>query len=197
MRGAPIAKGTLFPFGGQFSTHWEYLAARALKPSSVSAWIPVEDPDRDGRPLWFSPEPENPRILPLNLSVGEASGRNAAKLNLEIVWSVFAPELQFGTSSRFAYRSTRQLDRGARLWGPPRHGFYGAHLWGKAAHRVASAIKAAFLRGEEDPEINVDLHRRCMGNPNRGDRIYGAYSETAIASPAPMATGAGLGRTYS
>ncbi len=44
MRGAPIAKGTLFPFGGQFSTHWEYLAARALKPSSVEAWIPVEDP---------------------------------------------------------------------------------------------------------------------------------------------------------
>ena len=95
MRGAPIAEGTLFPFGGQFSTHWEYLTARALKPSSVAAWIPVEDPDRDGRPLWFSPAPENPLIRPLHLSVGEASGRDSAKLNLEIAWSVFTLELQF------------------------------------------------------------------------------------------------------
>ncbi len=117
--GAPIAEGTLFPFGGQFTTHWEYLVARALKPSSVAAWIPVEDHDRDGCPLWFNPAPENPRIRPLHLSVGEASGRDAAKLNLEIAWSVFAPEVQFGTSSRFVYRSTQQLDPGARLWGPP------------------------------------------------------------------------------
>jgi hypothetical protein len=78
----PIAEGTLIPFGGQFTTHWEYLVARALKTSSVAAWIPVEDHDRDGRPLWFNPAPENPLIRPLHLSVGEASGRDAAKLNL-------------------------------------------------------------------------------------------------------------------
>ncbi len=150
---AQIAEGALFPFGGHLSTHWEYLAARALKPASVATWVRVEDPDRDGRPLWFIPEPENPLIRPLHLSVGEASGRTAAKRNLEIVWSVFAPEHQFGTSARFAYRSsTLQLDRGTRLWGPPRRGFYGAHMWGKAAHKEAAAIKAAFLRGEEDPD---------------------------------------------
>ena len=120
-----ISEGTLFPFGGHLSTHWEYLAARALEPASVATWIRVEDPDpdRDGRPLWFIPEPENRLIRPLHLSVGEACGRTADKLNLEIVWSVFAPEHQFGTSARFAYRSTRQLNRNTRLWGPPRRGF--------------------------------------------------------------------------
>ena len=113
---AEIAEGTLFPFSGHFSTHLEYLAARALKPASVSTWVRVkEDPDRDGRPLWFRPEPENPLILPLHLSVGKALGRNAATRNLEIVWSVFSPEHQFGTSAWFAYRSTLQLHRGARL----------------------------------------------------------------------------------
>ena len=178
----PIAEGTLIPFGGQFTTHWEYLVARALKTSSVAAWIPVEDHDRDGCPLWFNPAPENPRIRPLHLSVGEASGRDAAKLNLEIAWSVFAPDDQFGTSSRFVYRSTQQLVPGARLWGPPRRGFYDANAWGKAANKVATEMKAAFLRGVEDPDKDVPLYRRCMGNPKRDDRIYGAYSKTVIAS---------------
>ena len=94
-----IDEGTLFPFGGQLSTHWEYLAALALKPASVATWVRVEDPDRDGRPLWFIPQPKNPLTLPLHLSVGEAWGKMAAKRNLEIVWSVFAPEDQFGTSA--------------------------------------------------------------------------------------------------
>ena len=58
----PITKGTLIPFGGQFTTHWEYLVARASNPASVAAWIPVEDHDRDGRPLWFNPAPKNPLI---------------------------------------------------------------------------------------------------------------------------------------
>ena len=111
----PIAKGTLIPFGGEFTTHWEYLVARASKPSSVAAWIPVEDHDCDGCPLWFDPAPANSLIRPLHLSVGEAFGRDAAKRNLEIAWSVFAPEEQFGTSSRFVYRATQLLAPGARL----------------------------------------------------------------------------------
>ena len=89
------------------------------EPASVSTWVRIEDPDRDGRPLWYILEAENPLILPLHLSVVEAYGSAANKLNLEIVWSVFAPEDQFGTSSRFVYRSTRQLNRRTRLWGTP------------------------------------------------------------------------------
>ena len=69
-----IAKGTLFPFGGHLCTHWEYLAAA---PASVSTWVRVEDGDRDGFPMWFIPEAENPLIFPLHLSVGEAWGRDA------------------------------------------------------------------------------------------------------------------------
>ena len=42
-----IAKGTLFPFGGHLCTHWEYLAAAASDPASVSTWVRVEDSDRD------------------------------------------------------------------------------------------------------------------------------------------------------
>jgi hypothetical protein len=96
---------------------------------------------------------------------------------------VFAPEEQFGTSSRFVYRSIQQLDPGARLWGPPRRGFYDASAWGKEANKVATAMKAAFLRGVEDPDKDVCLYRRCMGHAKREDRIYGAYSKTVIASP--------------
>ena len=55
-------------------THWEYLAAAASEPASVSTWIRIEDSDRDGRPLWYIPEAENPRILPLHLSVGKLVG---------------------------------------------------------------------------------------------------------------------------
>jgi hypothetical protein len=178
----PIAEGTLIPFGGQFTTHWEYLIARASNPASVAAWIPVEDHDRDGRPLWFNPAPENPLIQPLHLSVGEATGRDAAKLNMEIAWSVFAPEEQFCTSSRFVYRSIEDLAPKARLWGPPRRGFYDASAWRKEANKAATAMKAAFLRGVEDPDKDVCLYRRCMGNAKRDDRIYGAYSKTVIAS---------------
>ncbi len=177
-----IAEGTLFPFGGHLCTHWEYLAAAASEPASVSTWIRIEDPDRDGRPLWYIPEAENPLILPLHLSVGEACGSTANKLNLEIVWSVFAPEDQFGTSSRFVYRSTRQLNHGTRLWGPPRRGFYAANMWGRESNKAAAAIKAAFLRGEEDPDNDLDLQRRCIGDPGRDERIYGVYKETTVAS---------------
>ena len=63
-------------------------------------------------------------------------------------------------------------------------------MWGKAAHKAAAAIKAAFLRGEEDSDNDLDLQRntsrdlqrRCMGNPNRDERIFGVYSETTIPS---------------
>jgi hypothetical protein len=44
-------------------------------------------------------------------------------------------------------------------------------------------MKAAFLRGVEDPDKDVCLYRRCMGDAKRDDRIYGAYSKTVIASP--------------
>ena len=150
----------------------------------MATWIRLEDPDRDGRPLWFIPEPENRLILPLHLSVGEACGRFANKLNLEIVfWSVFAPEDPFGTSARFMYRATRQLTKGTRLWGPPRREFYAAHIWGKDAVRKAAAIKAAYLRGEEDPEKQfADQQRRCMGDPGRDTRIYGVFKDTTVGS---------------
>ena len=105
--------------------------------------------------------------------MGEACGKTANKLNLEIVWSVFAPEDQFWTSSRFMYRSIRKLNRGTRLWGPSRRGFYAANMWGKESNKAAAAIKAAFLRGEEDPDKDLDLQRRCMGHPGRDERIYG------------------------
>jgi hypothetical protein len=36
-------------------------------------------------------------------------------------------------------------------------------------------MKAAFLRGDEDPDKDVCLFRRCMGDAKRDDRIYGAY----------------------
>ena len=39
------------------------------------------------------------------------------------------------------------------------------------------------MRGVEDPDKDVPLFRRCMGNPQRDTRIYGAYSKTVIASP--------------
>ena len=169
-----IAKGTLFPFGGGLCTHWEFLAAAAAEPKSVATWIPVEDPDRDGRPLWFIPAAENPLIFPLHLSVGEACGHRAPKLNLDE---------PFGISSRFAYRSITTLDRDTRLWGPSRSGFFAAHMWGREAKKVAVSIKAAFLRGEECPEKNYDLQRQCLGHPNRDDRIYGAYRGTSVAGP--------------
>ena len=176
-----IAEGTLFPFGGQLCTHWEYLAAVASEPESVSTWVRVEDPDWDGRPLWYSPEAKNPLILPLHLSVGEACGGLAKKLNLEIVWSVFAPEDEFGTSARFLYRSTRRLNHDTRLWGPPRSGFYASNTWETKAKKAAVAIKAAFLRGEECPDDDRDLQHRCIGNPGRDDCIYGVYRKTTVA----------------
>ena len=174
-----IAEGTLFPYGGGLCTHWEFLAAAAAEPKSVATWVPVEDPDRDGRPLWFIPAAENPLILPLHLSVGHL----APKLNLEVVWSVFSPDDPFGTSSRFAYRSIRALDRETRLWGPSRSGFFAANMWGREAKRAAVSIKAAFLCEEECPDLDVDLQRRCLGHPGRDDRIYRAYRGTSVAGP--------------
>ena len=178
-----IAEGKLIPLGGGFCTHWEFLAAAAAEPNSVATWIPVEDPDRDGRPLWFIPAAENPLILPLHLSVGEACGHRAGKLNLEIVWSVFCPDEPFGTSSRFEYRSITTLERDTRLWGPSRSGFFAANMWGREAKKAAVSIKAVFLRGEECPEKKYDLQRRCLGHPNRDGRIYGAYRGTSVSGP--------------
>jgi hypothetical protein len=43
------------------------------------------------------------------------------------------------------------------------------------------------MRGVEDPDKDVPLFRRCMGNPQRDTRIYGAYSKTVIASPSVRA----------
>ena len=61
----------------------------------------------------------------------------------------FAPEDEIATSAHFLYLATRQLNRGTRLWGPRRRGFYTAHTWGKEANAAAAAVKAAFLRGRE------------------------------------------------
>ena len=52
----------------------------------------------------------------------------------------FAPEGEFASAACFLYRATRQLNRGTRLWGPPRRGFYTAHTWGKEAHSAAGRV---------------------------------------------------------
>ena len=87
-----ISRGTLLPFGGEFVTHWEYLTRKVVESTAVSTWIPVEDPDRDGRPLWYIPESKEPLVSPLHLLVGVARNKGAKELNLKIVWSVFAAE---------------------------------------------------------------------------------------------------------
>ena len=104
---------------------------------------------------------------------------------LEIVWSVFAPEDQYGTSSRFVYRATRRLNRNTRLWGPRRSGFYAASAWGEEANEAAAAIKAAFLRGEECPDKDRSLQRRCIGDSGRDERIYGGYAGTTVVLRVP------------
>jgi hypothetical protein len=61
-----ISPDTLLPFGGELVTHWEHLARKAIQPTAVSTWIPVEDPDLDGRPLWYIPESRDPRVVSLH-----------------------------------------------------------------------------------------------------------------------------------
>ena len=61
-----ISPDTLLPFGGELVTHWEYLARKAIQSTAVSTWIPVEDPDLDGRPLWYIPESRDPRVVSLH-----------------------------------------------------------------------------------------------------------------------------------
>ena len=178
-----IAEGTLLPFGGHLCTHWEYLAANEADPSSVSTWVRVEDHDRDdGRPLWYILESLDPVVFPLHSYVGEVCGRRAGDRNLEIVWSVFSPEKEYRSSARFMYRTTRRLNRRTRLWDPPVRGFFADHMWSKKANAEAAAIKAAFLRGEQCPHDEMDVHRYCLGNPGRDTRLYGAYRKTVVAS---------------
>ena len=78
------------------------------------------------------------------------------------------------------------LNSAAQSWNPvvgsPRRGFYAANMWGKESDKAAAAIKAAFLRGEEDPDNDFDLQRQCIGDPGRDERIYGVYKETTVAS---------------
>ena len=64
-----ISSDTQLPFGGEFVTHWEYLTRKAVQSTT---WIPVEDPDRDGRPLWYIPESKEPLVLPLHSRVDAA-----------------------------------------------------------------------------------------------------------------------------
>jgi len=105
---------TLLPFGGDLVTHWEYLARKSIQAMAVATWIPVEDPDLDGRPLWYIPGSSNPRVLSLHTRVGAAGGKRSKELNVEIVWSVFgAPE--FSSSARLFYRTLRDLNRQTRL----------------------------------------------------------------------------------
>ena len=39
---------TLLPAGGQFVSHWEYLASRRDNPGSVSTWLRIVNPDPNG-----------------------------------------------------------------------------------------------------------------------------------------------------
>ena len=119
-----IAKGTLFPFGGQLCTHWEYLAATSAEPASVSARIRIEDFDLDGCPLWYvysgvAKPTYFSSALVREGSVWVEGGRS--KL-LDRLVSFAPPEDEFASSARFLYRATRQLNRGTRLCGPPTQG---------------------------------------------------------------------------
>ncbi len=175
---------TLLPFGGELVTHWEYLARKSIQAMAVATWIPVEDPDLDGRPLWYIPGSSDPRVLSLHTRVGSAGGKRPKELNVEIVWSVFgAPE--FLSSARLFYRTLRDLNRQTRLWGPPIAGFFAKHMWSPAAKLAAAAIRSRFLNGEECPHSINSLDRECLGHPGRDERIYGAYNRTdSIIRPA-------------
>ncbi len=168
---------TLLPFGGDLVTHWEYLARKSIQAMAVATWIPVEDPDLDGRPLWYIPGSSDPRVLSLHTRVGAAGGKRSKELNVEIVWSVFgAPE--FSSSARLFYRTLRDLNRQTRLWGPPIRGFFAKHMWSPAAKLAAADIRSRFLNGEECPHSISGLDRECLGHPGRDERIYGAYNRT-------------------
>ncbi len=84
-----IPLDTLLPFGGELVTHWEYLARKSIQAMAVATWIPVEDPDLDGRPLWYIPGSSDPRVVSLHTRIGAAGGKRSKELNMEIVWSVF------------------------------------------------------------------------------------------------------------
>ena len=75
-----ILPGILLPVGGDLVTHWEYLTKKAADPVSVSTWIPVEEADRDGRPMWFVPESKEPLLFPLHSFVGKAQKKRANKV---------------------------------------------------------------------------------------------------------------------
>ena len=75
-----ILPGILLPVGGDLVTHWEYLTKKAADPASVSTWIPVEDADRDGRPMWFVPESKEPLLFPLHSFVVKAQKKRANKV---------------------------------------------------------------------------------------------------------------------
>ena len=51
----------------------------------MATWIPVEDPDLDGRPLWYIPESSDPQVVSLHTRVGAAGGKRSKELNVEIV----------------------------------------------------------------------------------------------------------------
>jgi hypothetical protein len=51
--------------------------------------------------------------------------------------------------------------------------------------RAAAAIKAAFLRGEECPDKDRSLLRRCIGDPGRDEHIYGGYAGTTVVLRVP------------
>ena len=173
---AVIPKGTLFPIGGHFRTHWEYLAEKRPDLASVSSWFPIEDFDRDGLALWYVPDSLHPLVFPLHVSVGEAIEGRAKTLNLEIVGSVFPAE-GYTSSARLFYRALRDLRRNTQLWGPSVIGFCVKHMWGEAACADAEAIQVAFVSGEKCPHGD-DVKRHCIGNSQREDRIYGAFKET-------------------
>ena len=164
-----IPAGTLLPFGGELVTHWEYLARKAVQATAVSTWIPLEDADLDGRPLWYIPESQDPLVVSLHTRVGAAVKKRSTDLNVEIVWSVFgAPE--FLSSARLFYCTLRDLNRSTRLWGPPVAGFFAKHMWGQQARLAAQTIRSRFLDGEECPHSIDRLERACLGRLQENGR---------------------------
>ena len=58
-------------------------------------------------------------------------------------------------------------------------------MWGEAACADAETIQVAFVSGKKFPHGD-DVKLQCIGNPQREDRIYGAFKETVSPRLVPF-----------
>ena len=170
---------TLILAGGQFVSHWEYLAMRRVDPASVSTWLRIEDPHlkgpRKSHALWFIPSRANPLVAALHeFVVGETGVTTTAEPNLHIVWSVFADK-GFSSSSRILYYVARYLNVGTRLHAPPLMRFIQDHPWTAISEANAVETEAAFARCEVCPHGD-EVYLATAGHPSRDGHIHGFFT---------------------